>query len=95
MLTKGCTEDLIWQAVGLEFEGDEDKLLDISVAHAVYLWEEYHLQLLCGEQRQTFGTIDKEYKRLPCGIMLSDLLKALIHFTYLVFNCPHHSCSVN
>lgn len=39
-----------------------------------------------------FGTANKECadnKTLPCGIMLSALLKALISFAHLVFfNCP-------
>lgn len=98
MLTEDCTEDLIWQAVGLEFEGDEDTFVDNCVAHAVCLWEEYHLQLLCpggspcGEHRPTFGTVNKECadsKTLPCGIKPSALLKALISFAHLgFFNCP-------
>lgn len=98
LLTEDCTVDLIWQAVALESEGEEDTLLDICVAHAVYLWEERHLQLLCpggapcGEHRQTFGTVNKECadnKTLSCGIMLSALLKTLISFRHLAFfNCP-------
>lgn len=50
------TEDLIWQAVSSEFEGDEDTLLDNCVAHAVNLWEEYHLQLLCQEVLHVVNT---------------------------------------
>lgn len=98
MLTEDCAEDLIWQEVGLELEGDEDTFLDNCVAHAVYLWEEYHLQLLhpggapCGEHRPTVGTVNKEradIKTLPCGIRLSALLKALISLAHLgFFNCP-------
>lgn len=76
MLTEDCTVDLIRQAVTLEFEGEEDTLLNICVSHTVYLWEEHPLQLLCpggapcGEHRQTFGTANKECadnKTLPCG----------------------------
>lgn len=56
LLTEDCTGDLIWQVVSLEFEGDEDTLLDNYVAHAVYFWEEYHLQLLCQEVLHVVNT---------------------------------------
>lgn len=97
LLTEGCSEDLIWQAVSLEFEGDEHTLLDNCVAHAVYLWRVSPTAALSGgvphgERRMTFGTVNKEcadIKTLPCGTMLSALLRALTSFAHLgFFNCP-------
>lgn len=92
------TEDLIWQAVSSEFEGDEDTLLDNMCGTCCQPLGRVSPTAALpggaprGEHRLTLGTVNKEcadIKTLPCGIMLSVLLKALVSFAHSgFFNCP-------